>query len=328
MRKLTWLIAHEPVELFQRTVKAFQEELDKVIPGEYQIKALTVPEYVDLHPELDVLKAIPGGNLGQRNLAVESLFTALDDDIDLSQTQVNVVSAKNKLFRILDLPFLFNNHDHATKVLDGEIGTEICNHLEETSDYKALGFTYSGGYRVVGSNHKISNLEQLRLEKIIVAGTKEHRGPREDTFKAIGAFPVVISPHLWAGYDNVYGSNDATAIETTYLRFKGTHIIKTNHSMFITTIISSKKFWNSLSEDHQDIFRKVIKNVARIEREWAIKEAEIYEQKFKENGVEITELNVNDTHIMRFTSKYLVYPYYKKRYGNLVDRIDACDTVH
>ena len=296
-RKLTWLIAHEPVELFQRTVVAFAEELDKVLPGQFEIKALTVPEYVDIHPELNVLNTINGGDLTQRDIATNALFTALNDDIDLSQTQTHIVAMKNPLFHLLDIPYLFKSHDHATRVLDGEIGEELRANLEKTSEFKALGFTYSGGYRVVGSNHKINDLKELGEQKVLVATNK---GPRTKTFEVFGSTTVPVSPHLWAGYDNIYEDTGATAIDTTYLRFKGTHILKTNHSLFVTTILSSKKFWASLTAQQQDAFTEIIKTVATIEREWAIEESAKFEQKFKNNGVEFTELDITSDSKMKY----------------------------
>lgn len=316
-RKLTWLIAHEPVELFQRTVEAFSEELDKVLPGQFEIKAITVPEYVKQRPDLNVLKTISGGDLTKRNMAVEAFFTALEDDIDLSQTQTHIVAMKNPIFNVLELPFLFKDHDQATRVLDGELGDEMCSQLGKTSEFKALGFTYSGGYRVVGSNHKINDLKELGQQKVIISS----KGPRHKTFETIGATPVVVSPHLWAGYDNVYETNEATAIETTYLRFKGTHILKTNHSMFVTTIVTTNKFWSTLNEEQQKAFEKVIKTVSRIEREWAIEEAAQFEKKFKNNGVEFTDLDKQNTAALKFMCKRRVYPYYEHQYGTLLSRI-------
>jgi len=311
-RKLTWLIAHEPVELFQRTVVAFAEELDKVLPGQFEIKALTVPEYVDIHPELNVLNTINGGDLTRRDIATEALFTALNDDIDLSQTQTHIVAMKNPLFHLLDIPYLFTDHDHVNRVLDGDIGVDLCSNLEKTSDFKALGFTYSGGYRVVGSNHKINNIKELGEQKVLVA---THLGPRTKTFEVFGSTTVPVSPHLWAGYDNIYEGTGATAIDTTYLRFKGTHILKTNHSLFITTILSSKKFWTTLSNEQQDAFTKIVKTVAIIEREWAIEESAKFEKKFKNNGVEFTELDTASDKIMKYMCKKKVHSFYQNHKG-------------
>ena len=37
---LRWLIAHQPAYLFVRTAKAFAKELDKLLPGQFEIEVL------------------------------------------------------------------------------------------------------------------------------------------------------------------------------------------------------------------------------------------------------------------------------------------------
>jgi TRAP-type C4-dicarboxylate transport system substrate-binding protein len=299
-RKVRWLIAHEPQELFVRTARAFSQELEKRIPGQIAIEIVTVPEYIKEHKGSKNLQTILDENLDKQGVAVEALFDALRDDIQMSQTQVSVVGYKDRAFHALDLPFLFDNHEHVSRVLEGPIGEEICANLEKVSDVKGLAFTYSGGYRVVGSNHKIEDLADLASQKVIVS----NRGPRADTFEAVGVEPVVVSPHLWGGYDTVPEGGSANAIETTYLRFKGTHILKTNHSIFMTTILTNKAFWESLTAEQQTAFEESAKITARIERQWAIADADKFEQDCAINGVEITELSAEDTAMMKHKSRY------------------------
>jgi hypothetical protein len=40
-RKIRWLIAHQPQELFVRTARAFSEELNKHCAGELEVEILT-----------------------------------------------------------------------------------------------------------------------------------------------------------------------------------------------------------------------------------------------------------------------------------------------
>lgn len=315
-RKVRWLIAHEPQELFVRTARAFSEELNKVIPGQIEIEILTVPEYMEQHPELKALETILDENIGTRAVAVDALFEALQDDIQLSQTQVSIVGYKDPAFHALDLPFLFDNHEHVSRVLEGQIGKDICANLEKVSDVKGLAFTYSGGYRVVGSNHKIADLKELSKQSVIVST----KGPRSETFESIGAEAVIVSPHLWAGYDCLPEGSTANAIETTYLRFKGTHLLKTNHSMFMTTILTSKKFWASLSEEQQRAFEKCATITARIEREWAVAEAEEFEHTCVDKGIEITELSKEDAVDLKHKSRY-TYLRFKDDYADLIKQI-------
>lgn len=315
-RKVRWLIAHEPQELFIRTAKAFSDELNKRIPGQIDIEIITVPEYIAEQQSIKDLATILDENIGTRAVAVNALFDALQDDIQMSQTQVSIVGYKDPAFHVLDLPFIFDGHDHVSEILEGPVGKEILDNLEKVSDVKGLAFTYSGGYRVVGSNHKISNLKELAKQRVIVST----KGPRSETFESIGADPVVVSPHLWGGYDQVIEGMSADAIETTYLRFHGNHVLKTNHSIFMTTILTSQKFWASLTKEQQQAFEECATITARIEREWAVAEAEEFEADAEAKGITITELSEDDVVDLKHKSRY-TYLKFKDNYTDLIKKI-------
>jgi TRAP-type C4-dicarboxylate transport system substrate-binding protein len=85
-----------------------------------------------------------------------------------------------------------------------------------------------------------------------------------------------------------------TAVETTYIRFTGKHVLKTNHSMFLTTILTGSKFWNSLTAEQQTAFATAAKRVAKIERQWSVDDAAEYERNAVANGVTISELSEED----------------------------------
>lgn len=315
-RKVRWLIAHEPQELFVRTAKAFSDALNERIPGQIEIDIVTVPEYIAEHPELTDIQEIIAEDISKSKVATDALFKALENDIALSQTQVSIVGYKDDSFHVLDLPFIFDNHEHVSRVLEGDIGQGILDNLEKVSDVKGLAFTYSGGYRVVGSNHKIADLKDLGTQKVIVST----KGPRSETFESIGAEAVIVSPHLWGGYDQVTGDMGADAIETTYLRFSGKHVLKTNHSIFMTTILTSQKFWASLTEEQQQAFKECATITARVEREWAIADAEKFEADALANGVEITSLSEQDTVDLKHKSRY-TYLRFKDNHSDLIKQI-------
>jgi TRAP-type transport system periplasmic protein len=61
----------------------------------------------------------------------------------------------------LDLPFVFADHDHATRVFEGEVGEELLNKITETSNVRGMAFTYSGGFRNIVSNKAAKSLKDL-----------------------------------------------------------------------------------------------------------------------------------------------------------------------
>jgi TRAP-type C4-dicarboxylate transport system substrate-binding protein len=303
-RKIRWLIAHYPVHLFQRTAEAFTQELDKLLPGQFEVEIYTIDSYVDQYKKLEELRlkkpAIPGledktskytvGHISEMQQKWTTFFNALrDGEFEMSQTQVFTVAEQlnNKDFAALDLPFLFDNHDHVSRVLDGAIGDAMCKKLAEVSDVRGLAFTYSGGYRIIGNTTGIKSLDELAANELIVSSE-----PSKVLFNELGTTTLNKATIDVASLaDN---GAKGTAVETTYIRFTGKHVLKTNHSMFLTTILTGNKFWNSLTAEQQTAFADAAKCVAKIERQWSIDDAAEYERNAQINGVTIVDLSDSD----------------------------------
>jgi TRAP-type C4-dicarboxylate transport system substrate-binding protein len=307
-RKIRWLIAHFPQQLFIRTAKAFAYELEKICPNQFEIEILTMDQYVDKYDKLHEFKIsspVIEGLDGQQETRTDyqktnnwkdaivkwkTLFEALGNgDFELSQTQINQIGFHlDKNYHAIDLPFLFNDHDHVTRVLDGAIGDNLSAQLAEKTNIRGLAFTYSGGYRVIGSNQKITNLTELAKTKLLTTTAHSNQ-----LFEEVGANPVHRLA-LNAEQFSDAAMNETTSVETTYLRFSGRHVYKTEHSMFTTSILTGNKFWASLTEQQQQAFALVAKKVAKIERRWSLQDAKKYEDQALANGVEIVAINHQD----------------------------------
>jgi hypothetical protein len=306
--KIRWLIAHDPEYLFIRTAEEFAKQVDAELPGQFDFEILTpgyynkkygdVPELgwaparineIEVGPEEGV-KTIPF-NEDVKQIS-RAWFQAMDDGkIQMSQTQITVIGGIYDEFMTLDLPFLFAGHRHVSRTLDGPVGDELMSRLGENTQVRGLAFTYSGGFRIVGSNAPIESLESLKNMNI-------------STVPSAREFFVGLA-------GNSYGRQMLTqeelsknvveggAVETTYLRFKGKHILKTNHSMFLTTILIGNKFFATLNEQQQEVFKRVAKNVAKLERTWSIEDAETYEINAARKGVTIKDVSSEETETMK-----------------------------
>jgi TRAP-type C4-dicarboxylate transport system substrate-binding protein len=306
-RKIRWLIAHYPAYLFIRTAKKFTEELEKLCPGQFQIEIHTIDTYVDKYHDLHEMKLIPPDIAGLEEVANKNdiekyqvnlprdiktkwdvLFDALrEGKFELSQTQINIIGSHlHKNFGAIDLPFLFNDHDHVSRVLDNEIGDELCEQLATDTDIRGLGFTYSGGYRVIGASHEIKDLSELTETKLL---TTTH--PSFVLFKEIGG--DIVSRGR-ADINDLGDLAEKGAVETTYLRFTGKHILKTDHSMFMTSILTGSKFWDSLTVEQQQAFKIAAKTVAQTERSWSVEDANKYEKDAESKGIKIVDVSDED----------------------------------
>jgi TRAP-type C4-dicarboxylate transport system substrate-binding protein len=118
-------------------------------------------------------------------------------------------------------------------------------------------------------------------------------------------------------------AKNGSAVETTYLRFSGSNILKTNHSMFLTTILTGSKFFDSLSEKQQTAFKIAAKIVAKMERQCSLEDADKYEKDAKSNGVEIVDISDHDKEKLRSAAPIQYkWSQYTRRYPkDLIERI-------
>jgi len=308
VKKLKWLIAHQPAYLFVRTAKAFAEELDKRCPGEFEIEILTMKDYIQKYGDIPEMRIKPaavrgveeGTSTSDDNVFINgewkdikikwnAVFDGLrNEKFHLSQTQVTVIGGfLDQTFSTLDLPFLFNDHDHVSKVLDGEIGDNLLKDIGDKTGIKGLGFTYSGGYRVVGSNHPIKNLDDLKTVNITTVHINK------DFFKN---FSANSESRANQKIEEIAQSVEkGGAIETTYLRFSGKNILKTNHSMFLTSILIGSDFFNTLTPSQQQAFFESAKIVSKLERKWSLEDADKYEREAEQKDIKIIPISDNDT---------------------------------
>jgi TRAP-type C4-dicarboxylate transport system substrate-binding protein len=333
--KLKWLIAHEPQYLFVRTAKAFQEELEKRCPGEFDIEILDMKTYIQKYDEVPELHLKPASiknlekdwensnNMGGgifKSVAQSEIgkkwkayFSAIKDGrIDISQTQITVIgSFLYKPFHSLDLPFLFKDHDHVTRALDGWIGKKLRGELEDRTGVKSLGFTYSGGFRIIGSNHDIEGVSDLKDTTVqtVPTTTAMFNSPE------IGSTAIPRrSMDIQEAKDFAKDSN--SAVETTYLRFKGTNILKTNHSMFLTSILAGSKLFDKLTPEQQEAFKESAYAVSKIERKWSLEDCEKYEREAEEKGIQIRDITQEESDFLASNAHVSYEDYFSTDHQN------------
>ena len=295
--KIKWLIAHEPVDLFLRTAKAFAEEVRTSTNGEVEIEILTAHDYAN---------KFNGGVKDNPMVYMER------GDLEMSQLHISQLWKWNvPAFMALELPFLFKDHDHATRVLEGDIGRNMLAELANKSPARGLEFTYSGGFRIVATDEEINTLADFK-NLSFYTGTNPIG---IDTIEVIGgqADPHAIEDY-WNSVHNEGDNHDA--VDTTVPRLLATvsktkkrYITDTKHSLFLTSIIVSERWWSSLNDELKSKLTKAATNAARLERKWSIEDAEeIANQDPAKTGIYYKELSSEE--MAKFES--LTAPLYNK----------------
>lgn len=73
--------------------------------------------------------------------------------------------------------------------------------------------------------------------------------------------------------------------------------------MFLTTILTGDKFWNSLLTEEKLAFKQAAKTVAKIERSWSLDEAVKYEKEAESKGITIFEMSEEEKSQMKSTAE-------------------------
>ena len=276
--KIRWVLAHEPIGLFTEAAQVFKKEVYEKTHVNIALEILTLPEYE--------VKYNGGKKIKQKGY----LKRIQQGKIEMSQTYTTTLGQVSQSMFALDLPFLFRDHAHAQKVLEGKIGDKLLADLSH-ANLRGLAFTYSGGYRIVPGTKAITKLEDFKGLKVRTSNSPVAM----ETFKLLGAKAVPMSLD---GVDDSFKTGAINEAESTYARYfplgqyKNASIVnETQHSLFLTSIIVNEKVWNSLPQEYQKIMKEAAFNAARIERDHSIAAAEETKKKCIENGIKIVSLD-------------------------------------
>jgi TRAP-type C4-dicarboxylate transport system substrate-binding protein len=278
-KHVKWVLAHEPIELFIRAAKVFAAEVNTRAPEQLEIEVMTMSEYSQKYN---------GGVLVTKHELVDLLDSG---KIEMSQTYTITLGKINKDFFALDLPFLFKDHDHASRVFEGDVGAGLLDSLQETKKIKGLAFTYSGGFRIIPGNEPVARIEDLRGIKVRTS----HSPVAIETFKTLGA--DVVPMELEELSENLGSANVAVG-ESTYPRVyalghdKVSKVINhTEHSLFLTSILIGTDFWNTLSADLQAVVAESAKVAARYERVISIDDVAKTQARAEADGIEVIKMS-------------------------------------
>lgn len=321
-KKITWLIAHEPVELFLRTARAFKEKIAELTNGQFEVEIFTEKEYKAKYPNKQI-------NNSSIPFKVDPMILLDSGDIQMSQMHiVELARWHSPEFFALEMPFIFSGHDHASRVLEGEIGRKMLDGLQDKSPAKGMEFTYSGGFRCIASTEPINTLDDLQGINFATM----FNPVTIDTCEAVGAVakPFTMRELFTDPSFMKTEGNAADALETTIPRylaqFKGTnkkYLINTKHNLFLTSIIIGNDFWATLTVDEQSKFSEACKYASRLERKWSVEEADEFaaKQDHTDIGVTYTELSETDTNKFKQAVTPLYDKYREFFYPGLIDSI-------
>lgn len=131
--------------------------------------------------ELD-LKIFAGSTLGNHQAAITG---TRGNTIDMFVTGSGNLGGLVPEMGMVDIPFIFQDADHAYRVLDGEVGRELLDELEGVG-LKGLAFWENGWRQITTSGTPVDSPDDLVGVKIRTTGAPVHI----KAFELLGSNPV------------------------------------------------------------------------------------------------------------------------------------------
>ncbi|MCE0494891.1 DctP family TRAP transporter solute-binding subunit [Vibrio salinus] len=251
--------------------KAFKQKLETLSNHEFNV----------------VLK--PAGALGGEREVVESLQLGI---IEMTISSTGPLGNFDKDVYLFDFPYVFENYQHAHKVLDSHIGQEI---LDGMSRYQIKGLAWGeNGFRQITYNGKpILKPGDLKGRKIRTMENKVHIA----TFKALGASPVPMSwTEVFTALQQgtIDGQENPINLAVTSKLYEVQKEASLTQHLYSPAVIAmSQSYWDGLSGQEQKWVETSAHKAAIVMRQTRAKlESEAFDQ-LKKRGMTIDKVDIH-----------------------------------
>lgn len=202
------------------------------------------------------------GSLGGERDMIEGLQIG---SVDLVITSTGPLGNFVPEVYVLDLPFLFRDYNHARTTLDGDVGMELLNKME---DHNLVGLAWSeNGFRhVTNSKREVKTPDDLKGLKLRTMQNKVHMA----AFSGMGASPTPMAfPELFSALQQgvVDGQeNPVTVISSSKFWEVQKYVSLTGHVYSPAIILASPSLWSGLSDEEKTWFQAASKASAAATR--------------------------------------------------------------
>ncbi len=207
-----------------------------------------------------------------------------------------------KEMAVWDTPFLFSSAEQADAVLDGPVGRQVMDKLEEKG---LVGLVYwENGFRNMTNNVRpITKLEDFSGIKLRVMPNPVFL----ETFKLMGANAVPLP------FSELFTALETKAVDgqenpfNTILSSKFYEVQKyltvTNHVYSPWIVTASKRWWDGLSQTERDILLQAAKKARDFERQDTREEAAKALAQLESNGMQVNRISSEQVQSMRETAQ-------------------------
>ncbi len=229
------------------------------------------------------IKIYPAGQLGPERTCVELLQIG---SLDMTKVSTAVMEGFVPTYRVLGLPYIFRDKEHAYKVLDGEIGKDLL--LEGTDSWlKGLCFYDAGSRSFYTKEQPVNSPDDLKGLKIRVMKSNT----AVQMVRTLGGSPTPIS---WGELYTALQGGVVDGAENNPPSFYLSHHYEVckyyslnEHTTVPDILLISTHTWNKLTSKEKEWLDQAVKESVVLQRKlWEESEKEALKA-VSEAGVKI-----------------------------------------
>jgi tripartite ATP-independent transporter DctP family solute receptor len=204
----------------------------------------------------------PSSALGGEREMIEAVQLGT---LDLVNTSTGPLGNFVPEVKIVDIPFLFRDYDHARKVMDGQVGQDLLKAMQ-AKGLVGMAWTENGFRHMTNSKRPIRSADDARGLKMRTMENKVHM----DGYKTFGILPTPMPfPELFTALQQgtVDGQeNPIPVILASKFSQVQKHLSLTGHVYSPAVIILTPSVWNKLSAADKNVFLEAGKKAAAAQR--------------------------------------------------------------
>jgi tripartite ATP-independent transporter DctP family solute receptor len=278
----------------------FCEEIEKGTSGRYKCQQF------------------PNSALGGEREQIEAVQLGTQDLVNTSTGPLGNFVPEVK---IVDIPFLFRDYDHARKVMDGPIGQDLSKKMEAKGLIN-LAWTENGFRHMTNSKRAINQASDAAGLKMRTMENKVHM----DGYKTFGILPTPMPfPELFTALQQgtVDGQeNPIPVILSSKFSQVQKHLSLTGHVYSPAALILSPAVWGKLSADDKKVFLEAGKKAAAAQRKKVNDDENTGIAQLEKDGMQVVK-QVNGESFRKAVAP--AYAGYAKEFG--ADKIAAIQAV-
>ena len=228
----------------------------------------------------------PSSALGGEREQIEAVQLGTQDLVNTSTGPVGNFVPEVK---IVDIPFLFRDYDHARKVMDGPIGQDILAKFP-SKGIIALGWTENGFRHMTNSKRDIVKPADAAGLKMRTMENKVHM----DGYRTFGILPTPMAfPELFGALQQgtVDGQeNPIPVILASKFSQVQKHLSLTGHVYSPALLLLSPKVWAKLSDADKKVFTEAAKKAGAAQRKKVNDDENSGIAQLEKEGVKVTKV--------------------------------------